>query len=166
VYLHDNFIFTAVIKEINAWIEVKHEEDAGLMVVRMVKMLCAACLNRFSRKRCRQCLWSRECGCRIGRNKKTKLLCLEFSDLLCFVLWTRCIKWSPNCKILSACMLHFRKFWTRFGEIWYGRICTEICRCIELWIVQCLMSASVYRAVTQNIDLVWSYDMVHVSVYG
>jgi hypothetical protein len=49
VYLHDNFIFTSVIEELNAWIEVKDEEAAGLMaVIGMVKMLCAMCLNRFS----------------------------------------------------------------------------------------------------------------------
>jgi len=66
VYLHDKFIFTQVIEEINAGIEVKHEETAGLMIaVRMVLMLCAMCLKRFSWKGYRQCLWSRECGCRI-----------------------------------------------------------------------------------------------------
>lgn len=41
MYLHDKFIFTQVIEEINAGIEVKHEETAGLMIaVRMVLMLC------------------------------------------------------------------------------------------------------------------------------
>lgn len=122
-------------------------------------MPCAMCLNRLSCKGCSQGVWSHGCGCRIRRNKKTNLLCLEFSDLLCSVLWTRCIKWSPNCKALSVCMLYLRNFWTCFGEIWYWRISTEICRCIGLWFVHCLMSASVYRAVTQNVDLVWRYGL-------
>jgi hypothetical protein len=41
VYLHDNFIFTSVIEEINAWIEVKHEEAAGLMVLKRMSAIYA-----------------------------------------------------------------------------------------------------------------------------
>jgi hypothetical protein len=45
-----SFIFTSVVEEISAWIEVKHEEEAaGLMVVlEMVWILFAMCLTRLS----------------------------------------------------------------------------------------------------------------------